>query len=140
MVNPLSLSSAVRALGAAGAVAHPSGLRSRRLVQAGLLGTTDALAHWIDPKGITVLSITPDEGETFSAAKQLTFDALSSVGWAGLGLFTVLGAERLPISRTARALSLGGAVYFIDRASAQLNDKLLAMAEAKAAEGAAQSS
>jgi hypothetical protein len=129
MVNPLSLSSAVRALGAAGAVALPTQASYRRSLQAALLGTTDAAAHRIDPKGITVVSVTPEAGRTFTPAQRLACDALSSVGWAGLGLLVVVGVEHLPVSRAARVLGLGVSIYALDRVSAHLMERLLAIAD-----------
>ena len=140
MTRLLRGSSLVRALGIALAAALPAGLAMRLGLRAASLAATDAVAHRIDPKGITILQVTPEEGETFTPTKQALVDGLGTLGWTGAGLLMVAGAERLPISRRARSIGLGVVIYALDVTSAQLYDRLMGMADAaqrKAAEAAA---
>src|SRR4051812_35729002 len=112
-------------MGIAIAAMIPSSLAGRPGIRVVSLSVTDAVAHRIDPKGITVFSVTPNEGQTFSDQKRLALDALSSLSWAGMGLLMLTGVDRLPLPSRARAATIGGAVYALDVVSAQLFEGLL---------------
>lgn len=129
---PVSLSSAVRTAGPALAtLVGPSKRRAAK--RAAVIAGTDAVARRLGPVGITVVSITPDPGETFSPAKQAAYDAVSTAGWTGLALLLVTVLDRLPLPRPVRALVVWAGLYAADIQAVELMDRMLAKAnEAKA--------
>jgi hypothetical protein len=128
MAIPLSPSSGLRAAGMTAALLLPSSTPRRTCPKAVLLGLSDVGARRLGPVGITLISITPDEGETFSAAKQAACDAVSTVGWVAGALLLSTAVERLPLPRAARALVAGLGLYVADVQLVSVTARLVAKA------------
>ena len=134
---PVNLSSVVRASGLAIATLIPATSKVTIIVRAKVLGLTDFAARKISPQGITLLSITADEGESFSRAQTIGSRVLPTTVWVGTNILVLTAADRLPVPRLARAAIVGSAVYGLDVASIRWSRRLLAAAEP--ADGAATS-
>ncbi len=129
MSVPVNLSSAVRASGPALATLIPAGSRVSVLLRAKALGSTDVAARQISPRGITLLSITPDEGQTYNQAQQIGSRVLPTVVWVGVNLALLAGVDRLPLPRVAKALALGSGIYALDVMSSRMGERLMAAAQ-----------
>ena len=129
MSVPVNLSSAVRASGLALATMVPASSPLTILVRAKVLGLTDFVARKISPHGITLVSITADEGQTFNRAQEMGSRVLPTALWVGTNVLVLTAADRLPVPRVARAVVVGSAVYGLDVMSIRMSHRLLAAAE-----------
>ncbi len=85
-----------------------------------MLSATDLAAHRIDPRGITLISITPDQGATFTTAQRLGSRALTTFSWVCVCLLVGKATDRLSLPRTVKAVATGAAVYALDSVSARM--------------------
>ncbi len=134
MSLPFKLSSLVRALGPALAVALPTSTPSRVGVRAGLLAVAEIAARQLDPRGMTFISVTPDAGQTYNTAQQLGSHALTTGSFVGVGLLVTMGVDRLPLPRPAKAAIIGAAFYAFDEVSVRLVEKAKQLGEQAEAE------
>ncbi len=132
MTIPIRASSLVRALGPAVAAAMPTTTPSRTVLRAAVLTATDLTARRIDPRGISLVTVTPDDGQTYTALQQVGSRALTTGSWVAVCLLKGLATDRLPVPRAVTAVATGVAVYVLDGLSAQFYDSLMRKAaEAK---------
>jgi hypothetical protein len=129
MTIPIRVSSLVRALGPTVAAVLPPSTPARTVLRAAALGITDVAARRIDPRGISVVMVTPDDGKTYTAAQHFGSQAVTTGSWVGVCLLKGLVTDRLPIPRPVTALATGVAVYVLDTVSAEMHDGLIRKAE-----------
>lgn len=129
MPVPVSASSLLRAVGVLVAMLLPWRRKSRIGARVTILASTDAAARAVDPRGITMVSVTPDEGETFGPVKGVLVGLLPTATWSVASLLVVSGVERLPGPRLVKAVALGAGIYALDSVAARFTDQLLAKAE-----------
>ena len=140
MTIPIRASSLVRALGPAVAAAMPATTPSRTVLRATVLAVTDLAARRMDPRGISLVMVTPDdEARRTRRSSSSAADAVTTGSWVGVCLLKGLATDRLPIPRGITVVATGVAVYVLDDVSAKLHDDLIRKAaEAKQKAGDAE--
>ncbi len=126
MTTPIHVSSVVRALGTAHAVAvRPDG-KARLAVAIGVVGGTDAVARRIDPPGLTLLQVVLDRDGTWTPLQHLGAEVLPAAAWTAVNLLLGRALRRLPVPDLALGLVTGAGVAVLN---AQLGERLTALRE-----------
>ncbi len=114
-MRAIRVSSLLRALGPAIAVAVPAGVSSRSSIQASLLTGTDLASRELDSHGIQLIAWTPDEGATFTRLQTTGSRALTTGTWVAAALLLTRFAGRLPVPVAVRVVTTGVLVYVLDQ-------------------------
>lgn len=118
-------SSLVRAGGMTLAAVLPARLPRRTPAQATVLAGTGAAARWLDPLGLSPVTISVDD-DAPQWQRVLAEGIVPNGSWAAEGVLVLRGLRRIPGPRWLVALGAGAAVYTADHL---LNEKLMPLIE-----------